>query len=415
MQENFDLIVIGGGAAGFMGAITAADSGRLSVAILESSSKTLEKVRISGGGRCNITNGCWEPHDLVVNYPRGEKPLLGPFSNFATGDAFEWFSNKGLELIVEKDGRVFPKSNLSTDVINCLTSESLKYNIKCYTKMNVYKIRHSKTKGFIVYCKNTQLFYSKYILIATGGSNSGKIIANRLGHKIIRSVPSLFTFKINAKWLTSCSGISVNNVKLKLISSGKVFEEYGRILITHWGISGPAVLKLSAFAARHLHEEGYKFQLSIKWLEEEVDVINKKLKEHKINFANRSIGKSYPFIKLPKRLWISILSSLNINPDYKWSSLSKVNQQNLCATLTKNLHQVHGRGPYGEEFVTAGGIELEDINLRSMESRICEGLYFAGEVINIDGITGGFNFQHCWTSGWIAGKSIAKSNNRDNC
>ena len=186
-------------------------------------------------------------------------------------------------------------------------------------------------------------------------------------------------------------------------------------MITHWGISGPSVLKLSAFAARNLHKDDYKSKLYINWLGEDIDVINSKLDEHKIDFSNKLISKSCPFVKLPKRLWISILKTLNINSDDRWSSLSKVNQHHLCEILTNNLHQLNGRGAYGEEFVTAGGISLEDINLRSMESRIYKGLYFAGEVMNIDGVTGGFNFQHCWTSGWIAGKSISKLINKDNC
>ncbi len=409
-RNLFDLIVIGGGPAGFMGAITAAEQGINLIAILESTSKTLEKVRISGGGRCNITNACWEPKDLVVHYPRGEKALLGAFSRFATGDAIDWFEGKGLKLIIEEDGRIFPKSNSSQEVVNCLKVAAAKAGIKYSTQMDVVKVDYlGGKKGFKIICRNKKFFYSKRILLSTGGNPSGKKIASNLGHKTIKSVPSLFTFKISEQWLKDCAGVSIDNIRMSLKTSHKTFDQSGRILITHWGLSGPAILKLSAFAARELYNQQYKANLTINW--SGFDTIKTKdlLIKYREDFANKSLKKIHPFKNLPKRVWLSILKMVNIDYDTRWSSLSKSNQVMLSEALSNDVHCIFSKGPFGEEFVTAGGIDLREIEFKSMESRIQKGLYFAGEIINIDGITGGFNFQHCWSSGWLAGQAVANS------
>ncbi len=409
MEETFDLIVVGGGASGFMSAITAAEERTSSIAILEETSKTLEKVRISGGGRCNVTNACWDTRELTSNYPRGKKALLGAFSRFSTGDAINWFEERGLELKVEEDGRIFPKSNSSKEVIKCLQKASIALGVQCLTGVKVKTINKLSDKTFQLECQNKKFFFAKRVLIATGGSPSGKRIAHNLGHQLINAVPSLFTFKLNAKWLTSCSGISVDRVNLRLISNDNQFEQFGRVLITHWGLSGPAVLKLSSFAARDLNLDKYKSSLCINWIDKDYNEINKLLEFYRSRYSSDSLKKYYPFDQLPRRLWVAFLENLDIDPNLKWSNFSNLKKDLLCKYLTKNNQLIIGKGPFGEEFVTAGGINLKEIDLKSMESLVCKGLYFSGEVLNIDGVTGGFNFQHCWTSGWIAGRAIASS------
>ncbi len=391
-----------------MGAITAAEEGLNSVAIFESTSKTLEKVRISGGGRCNVTNACWESKDLARNYPRGEKALLGAFSRFSTGDAVEWFKEKGLHLTIEKDGRMFPRSNSSIEVIRCLQDAAQKAGIKCLTGLDIQKVESlGINKGFRIKSRTKGFFYAKRILLATGGSPTGKKIASELGHKVIQAVPSLFTFKIASSWLKTCAGIAVDDVKIKLKVKDKMFEQYGRILITHWGLSGPAILKLSAFAARDLNLEKYNAKLFINWSSQNIKDAQDLLNLCRKDLSNKKIKNHHPFRNIPKRLWLSILKSIQLNPDINWSNLSKSHGNSLYKALTNNDHIISGKGPFGEEFVTAGGINLNEIKPNTMESRICRNLYFAGEILNVDGVTGGFNFQHCWTSGWIAGQSIA--------
>ncbi len=408
-KECIGLTVIGGGAAGFMAAITAAESGVTSVKVLESTSQILEKVRISGGGRCNVTHACWDPNELIVNYPRGEKALRGAFSRFATGDAKAWFEEKGLELIIEKDGRIFPKSNSSNEVIKCLKNAALRAGVNYSTQMEVMEILYIDHKeGFKIKCRNNKVLYTKKVLLATGGKANGKKIAKQLGHEIVNSVPSLFTFKLTAQWLKACSGIAIDKVSLRLKINKKVYEQSGRILITHWGLSGPAVLKLSAFAARDLYNYKYKALLTINWSDYDIYQARELLLGCRREFKSKSLKNLNPFKNIPNRIWLSILKSINISPATKWSTLSKKDLHYLCEAITNNNHSIIGKGPFGEEFVTAGGIDLKDICFKSMESRKCEGLYFAGEIINVDGVTGGFNFQHCWTSGWLAGKAIAK-------
>ncbi len=409
MKKSIDLVVVGGGASGFMGAITAAAEGVNSVVILESTSKTLQKVRISGGGRCNVTNKCFENSELVQNYPRGEKPLLGAFSRFSTKDTIRWFEEKGLELIAEQDGRIFPISNSSSDVIKCLRENAVRNKVDILTNMAVKNIEALEKDEFKIHCKNNKSIYAKKILLATGGNLSGRLISQSLGHKIIKTVPSLFSFKINSTWLTECKGISVRNVTLKLIIGKKVFEEYGTILITHWGLSGPGILKLSAFSARELNKSNYKAKLNIRWVNDSLTKIEENLRSYRNNFANVRLKKKYPYPNIPRRLWISILQSIKIDPNMQWYNLSNSYLKSLSNILFMNSHKIEARGPFGDEFVTAGGINLSEVNTNTMESKICKGIYFSGELLNIDGITGGFNFQHCWTSGWIAGNAIANS------
>ncbi len=408
LDKVVDLVVIGGGAAGFMGAIKAAEEGVISVVILEATKRTLEKVRISGGGRCNVTNACWEPTELSQNYPRGKSSLIGAFNQFATGDAVAWFEERGLPLIIEPDGRIFPKSNSSKEVIRCLLNTANRAGVSYSTKMIVKTIKFMGEKGFFLQCSDGTSFNAKKILLATGGDPRGKKLAYCLGHQVIPAAPSIFSFNLTDFYHRTCAGITVDNAYLSLKCGSKLFKEYGRILITHKGLSGPAILRLSAFAARELHETRYKALLEVNWTSATNDSIKDSLKLYRENYSSRTLIQKYPFEGIPKRLWISFLSYLGISPQTRWGGFSKSQEIGLCDLLSKNVFSINSRGPYGEEFVTAGGVCLNEVNFKSMESRIQKGLYFAGEVLDIDGVTGGFNFQHCWTSAWIAGKAIAK-------
>ena len=399
-----DLVVIGGGAAGFMGAITAINKGLGSVVILEGTLKVLEKVRISGGGRCNLTNSCWEISNLVNNYPRGEKQLIGLFNRFSTTEAFDWFQKQGLTLKVENDGRVFPLSDSSDDVIKCLTNVAKDSGIKVFTNSYVKQIIKTN-QGFDVLVKGSNNFKAKNILICTGGHPSGRRLAKSLGHSIIQPVPSLFSFSTSENSLKSCSGITLD-VKIKLTVSKKKFTETGSILITHKGFSGPVILRLSAFSARNLHANNYKGELRINWLSMNENEVRSKIDLYKLENGKKFVLNNKPFNHLPRSLWKALLLSEAIDSNLKWADLSKYEKESLVKCLTMKSYSIISRGPFGEEFVTAGGVSLKEINFKTMESKICKGLFFAGEVLDIDGITGGFNFQHCWTSGWVAGNAV---------
>ena len=402
-----DLVIIGGGAAGFMGAITAVSNGIGSVVILESSSKVLEKVRISGGGRCNLTNSCLEIYDLVNNYPRGEKQLIGLFNRFSTKDAFDWFQNRGIILKIENDGRVFPRSDSSYEVIKCLRDKAKNLGVKVFTNSHVRQI--SKTKeGFNILVKGSNYFKTKNIFICTGGHPSGRRLAKSLGHSIIDPVPSLFSLSSSDKSLASCSGISLN-VQTKLTVNKRKYAENGSILITHKGFSGPVILRLSAFGARNLHANKYIGELRINWICLTENEVRAKIDLYKQNNPKKLLLNNKPFINLPRSLWKAFILSENIDTQLKWSDLSKYQKESLVKCLTMKCYSINSRGPFGEEFVTAGGVSLKEINFKTMESKICKGLFFAGEVLDIDGITGGFNFQHCWTSGWVAGNSVVSN------
>ena len=400
-----DLVIVGGGASGFMGAVTAIRSGLRSVLILEGSSKVLEKVRISGGGRCNLTNSCRETSDLVNNYPRGEKQLISLFNRFSTIDALDWFQKIGLSLKIEKDGRVFPCSDSSEEVIKCLTAVAKQSGVKVFTNSHVKKIIKKKD-CFNLLVKGNNFFEARNILICTGGHPSGRRLAKSLGHSIVHPVPSLFSLSATENSLQTCSGISMD-VQIRLIVNKKKYTENGTILITHKGFSGPVVLRLSAFCARDLHANNYQGELKINWLSMTEEEVKLKIDLYKRDNGKKIVLNNKPFHNLPRSIWRALLTSLNIDSQLKWADLSKSKKYSIVKCLIMNKYNINGRGPFGEEFVTAGGVSLREINFKTMESKICKGLYFAGEVLDIDGITGGFNFQHCWTSGWIAGNSIS--------
>ena len=392
-----------------MTGITAAENGVKKIKILESSSKLLEKVRISGGGRCNITNATWIPSDFIDNYPRGGKQLLEAFSRFATGDIFEWFELRGIKLKIENDNRVFPVSDSSLQVVNCLRDAAEKIGIKISTRHYVKKIIKDSSDLFQIDADNKGCTVSKKVLISTGGHPSGYKLAESFGHQIIKPLPSLFTFSCKEKFLKTCSGVSAKNIFLKLLVNNRSFINKGDLLITHWGFSGPGILKLSSLAARDLYETKYKCKLIVSWS----DLDHKNLFD-KICYLREKKGKSNlsnvrPIPTLTKRLWLFLLRKMEINQDKTWSSILSFERDRMIDTLLKDEYNICAKGPYGEEFVTSGGITLDEVNFRNMESSLCPGLYFTGEVLNIDGITGGFNFQHCWTSGWIAGHAISHS------
>ena len=403
-----ELIVVGGGASGFMSAITAAENQVKKIIILESSTKLLEKVRISGGGRCNVTNASWIPSEFIENYPRGKKKLIESFSRFATGDVFEWFQNKGVKLKIEDDLRVFPISDSSLDIVNCLRNRAQNIGIKISVKKFVRRIeRVDKNSLFKVFVSQDDFLFAKKLLISTGGHPSGHRLAESLGHQIIKPVPSLFSFSCKDEKLKACRGVTVKNVYLEIYLNNKYFKSQGDLLVTHWGFSGPGILRLSSEAARELYEKKYNFKLRIKWTNlDYVELTNRMNNLREVN-GRSNLCNSRPIPSLTKRLWVYLLNKLEIDNSKTWSELFSAERIMIINILLNDEYQISGKGPFADEFVTSGGVSLDEVSLKTMESCICKGLYFSGEVLDVDGVTGGFNFQHCWTSGWLAGQAIS--------
>jgi hypothetical protein len=402
MNQNFDIIIVGGGAAGFFTAINIVEKNpKLKVAILERGADVLQKVRISGGGRCNVTHACFEPNELVKNYPRGEKELRGPFHQFCSGDTIAWFEKHGVELKTEDDGRMFPVSNSSQTIIECFLTATQKLGIEVLTGQSVQSL-FKKDTLWKIETQNENYLVEKLIL-ATGSNPKIWEMLQTYGHAVVSPVPSLFTFNIKDSRIKELPGVAAQvTVKVKdtkLTSSGP-------LLITHWGMSGPAVLKLSAWGARILHDKNYQFTIFVNWLNDvETSEAEKTLKDLKQEHAKKAVSKKSHF-DFPNRLWESLVLASGIEAETKWADLSKVQLQNLSNQLTNGAYQVNGKSTFKEEFVTAGGIDLKEINFKTMESKLHENLYFAGEIVNIDAITGGFNFQNAWTSGFILANSI---------
>ena len=407
-MNPFDLVVVGGGAAGFMTAVTAAENGVKRIIILEGSSKLMEKVRISGGGRCNVTNASWIPSELAENYPRGGIKLLESFNRFAAGDVFDWFEKRGLNLKIEADNRVFPVSDSSLDVISCLKKNAITKGVEILTKFFVKEILKTSDNLFTIFNSEKISIIAKNIILSTGGHPSGHKLAKNFGHSIIRPVPSLFTFSTKETKLNECSGVSIKNIDIEIQLNNKSFKNRGDLLITHWGFSGPAVLKLSSIAARELFDQKYKFNLIIRWSNLEYKELKEKIDNLKFNNGKLNLINLRPLPLLTKRLWVFLLNKMEINKDKKWSDLLANEREKMINSLLKDKYIISSKGPFGEEFVTSGGVSINEVNFKSMESLICPGLFFSGEVLDVDGITGGFNFQHCWTSGWLAGQSVSK-------
>ena len=404
----FELIVVGGGASGFMSAVTAAEHQVSNIIILESSTKLLEKVRISGGGRCNVTNASWVPSEFIDNYPRGRKKLIESFSRFSSGDVFEWFQEKGVKLKIEDDLRVFPISDSSLDIVNCLKNRAENMGIKISLKKFVKKIERVNSNGlFKVFISKDEFLLTKKLLISTGGHPSGYRLAESLGHKIIKPVPSLFSFSCKDEELKECKGVAVKNVYLEIYMNNKYFKSRGDLLITHWGFSGPSILRLSSEAARDLYEKKYNFKLRIKWTNLDLSELNNRMIKLRETNGTSNLCNLRPIPSLTKRLWVYLLNKLGIDNTKNWSELFSAEKYKIINILLNDEYQITGKGPFSDEFVISGGVSLDEVSFKTMESFICKGLYFTGEVLNVDGITGGFNFQHCWTSGWLAGKAIA--------
>ncbi|MDI1306683.1 MAG: NAD(P)/FAD-dependent oxidoreductase [bacterium] len=402
MNQNFDIIIVGGGAAGFFTAINIVEKNpKLKVAILERGTEVLNKVRISGGGRCNVTHACFEPNELVKFYPRGEKELRGPFHQFCSGDTIEWFEKHGVELKIEADGRMFPVSNSSQTIIDCFLKATQKLGIAVLTGQSVQSIFKKDTLWKVE--TQSENYLSEKLILATGSNPKVWEMLQNFGHAVVSPVPSLFTFNIKDSRIKELPGVAAQvTVKVKdtkLISTGP-------LLITHWGMSGPAILKLSAWGARILHDKNYQFTIFVNWLNDaDKEDVEKKLKELKQEHAKKLVSKKSPF-ELPNRLWESLVLASGIESETKWADLSKIQLQNLANQLTNGTFQVNGKSTFKEEFVTAGGIDLKEINFKTMESKLHENLYFAGEIVNIDAITGGFNFQNAWTSGFIVANAV---------
>lgn len=390
----YDLIIIGGGAAGIFASVQVkAKNQAAKVLVLEKSAKLLSKVRVSGGGRCNVTHACFDPQELVKNYPRGSRELRGPFSRFQPRDTVEWFESRGVALKVEADRRIFPVSDDSETIINCLLKEADQRGVEIFLRQRIDSIK-KVDGGFEV-----GSYRARRVLLATGSSPQGYEWAKELGHTIQEPVPSLFTFNVPSSPLKSLSGIAIDPVEVKI--EGESLKQKGPLLITHFGFSGPAVLKLSAWGARVLHKKGYKFAIKINWLPE-IEGVEETLLKLKMDKPNRALLSENPF-NLPKNLWKALLFNEKMLNDF-----SKNEIQCLAKKLQEDIYACDGKTTHKEEFVTAGGVTLKEIDFKTMESKICPGLYFAGEILDIDGVTGGFNFQNAWTNGYlleICGKS----------
>ena len=404
-----NLIVIGGGAAGFFCAVNAARlNPHVKVTILEKSNKLLSKVKISGGGRCNTTHQLFEIPALVKKYPRGEQFLKKAFYLFNTQDTIEWFAERGVELHAEADGRMFPISNNSSTIIECLLKEADQYHVKIEMQTEVKKITKLETQ-FQIETNKLGVIQADYICIACGGLPKLDMFnwISKMGHPIQSPVPSLFTFNMPKHPITTLMGLSVNNAVIKI--SGTKLKEQGALLITHWGLSGPVVLKLSAWGARQLADMNYQFSIQVNWLGETTDaMLRLDWSFYREQFSANKMGSKSPFT-LPTRLWHFLLNEAAISVDTRWAELKAVNQNKLIQLLTSQVFEINGKTTFKEEFVTCGGVQLSTIHPQTMESKLVPHLYFAGEVMDVDGITGGFNFQHAWSSGFNAATAIAQS------
>jgi predicted Rossmann fold flavoprotein len=402
MISKYDIVIVGGGAAGFFTAINIVEKNpSYKVAILERGKEVLTKVKVSGGGRCNVTHACFVPNDLVKYYPRGEKELRGPFHQFCSGDTIEWFEKHGVELKIEEDGRMFPVSNSSQTIIDCFTHTAKKLGIDVLTGQSVQSL--FKGNNYWKIETNVANYSCEKIVLATGSNPKIWDLLSEIGHTIIPPVPSLFTFNIKDKRIKDLMGVSaVASVKVK----NSKLEASGPLLITHWGMSGPGILRLSAWGARELADRKYQFAIEVNWLNEiSLEEAEERLKELKLEHSKKAVSKKSPF-EFPNRLWESLVFASEISEETNWADLTKKQLQNLALQLTKGEFQVNGKSTFKEEFVTAGGIDLKEINFKTMESKIHDNLFFAGEIINVDAITGGFNFQNAWTGGFIVAEAI---------
>ncbi len=404
----YDLIVVGGGAAGFFAAIEAATQNpKLKILILEKSTKLLSKVRISGGGRCNVTHNCFEASTLSRHYPRGQKEFKQLFRTFQASDTVQWFERRGVELITEEDGRMFPVTENSETIIECFQREAQKFKIEILITTEVSSITKSDN-DFVSCSRDERKFSSKKVLIAIGGhpQYSSYNWIKSLGHTIIAPIPSLFTFNDPSKEFTDLMGVAVQDAEVKI--AGTKFSSRGPVLITHWGLSGPGVIRLSAWAAQYLHEINYKFTALVNWTGEETEESVRNLFKEKTRVEGKKQIMSHPLFQIPSRLWEKLCTKAEVGEKMMWAEAPSKTLNRLIEFLVRSPFLIQGKTTFKEEFVTCGGVDLKEIDLTSMESKRVSGLYFAGEVLNVDGETGGFNFQSAWTTAFVAATAISK-------
>ncbi len=418
MQSSKTLLIIGGGAAGFFCAVNAARiNPSLKVIIVEKTGKLLTKVKVSGGGRCNVTHACFEIPALIKKYPRGTNFLKKTLHQFNTSHCVNWFQERGVKLKTEADGRMFSITDSSQTIIDCLMQEANKYGVEIMMNAEVKGIEvlssnpeiKSEEKKFKVLFSNFGFIHSDFILVACGGYSKSSMFnwLKEPGHSIEDPVPSLFTFNMPLNAITKLMGVVAENTSVKIIGS-KLSEE-GSLLITHWGMSGPAILKLSAWGARELANKNYHFNIIVNWVPKyNEQSLREEWQQIRTRHSAQKISNRNPFA-LPNRLWIYLLNECGIKEDVRWTDLAGKEQNKLIKNLTAQEFEVRGKTTFKEEFVTCGGIKLSEVDANTMQSKVVPNLYFAGEILDVDGITGGFNFQHAWTSGWIAAQSIAKA------
>jgi len=402
------IVIIGGGAAGFFAALACAElrSGA-EILILEKTSQVLSKVKISGGGRCNVTHADFDAREFSKRFPRGERALISAFGKFQASDTVAWFESRGVKLKIENDGRMFPTTDSSQTIIDCVLNAAQKAGIKLKTNCGVESAVKKSGGGFDLKLSNSEILFCDKLLLAIGGYRTPALgqLAVSLGHTLEPPVPSLFTFHVEISWLRQLAGVSLENAEVSV--PGTKLRERGALLVTHWGLSGPAILRLSAWGARELHGKNYQFSLQINWLPH--------LTEEKLAAEFQARRKSqpaklivnFPITPLPARLWEKLVLASGIARETRWSVLSGAAQHKLIQQLLHSKFPVTGKSLNKDEFVTCGGVRLSEVNFKTMESRVCPELFFAGEVLDIDGITGGFNFQAAWTTGWIAGCAMA--------
>lgn len=425
MVAPIRVVVIGGGAAGFFGAIACATAHpHAEVTLLEAGYQPLAKVRVSGGGRCNVTHACFDAAQLVQYYPRGGKALRGALTRFQPKDTVAWFESRGVKLKTEADGRMFPVTDNSETIVNCLTNAAEDAGVRVFTGTPVKSVKKCevtltpcaspmqgegsrKDYEFEVELKTGEVIECDRLLIATGSNPQAYRWLKDFGHTLEATVPSLFTFHLTDPRLQDLAGVSVNDARVKLPDAGKhLSEQTGPLLITHWGLSGPAVLKLSAWGARFLHEHQYQTPLIINWLPQYTEEsLRNTLLAVKSQLPRRQVTTSCP-LAVPKRLWISLTTSVGISNEIRWAEVSKKALNLLIQELIQGRYLIKGKGVFKEEFVTCGGVSLKEVDFKTMQSRLVPHLYFAGEILDIDGVTGGFNFQSAWTTAWLAGQAI---------
>jgi predicted Rossmann fold flavoprotein len=403
------ILVIGGGAAGFFAAITCAEQNPMArVMILDKNSTLLSKVKISGGGRCNVTHACFDAKRLVTFYPRGERALLGPFHSFQPKDTVHWFESRGVKIKTEDDGRMFPITNDSQTIIDCLKNAAHKAGVQVHGGVSIASVARGADGLFKAKLVTREEIDADRLLLATGSNPQGLHWAENMGHTLVPPVPSLFTFTIVDPRIANLSGISVDNAAVALENSK--LEAAGPLLITHWGLSGPAALKLSAFGAREFHKRDYKTSLRINWISAAPDAADKTLAYFKTTAPKKVVHGHQPY-KIPQRLWVQLAVAAGIGAEKRWADASKDQLRALARELTAGVYSMTGKSAFKDEFVTAGGVSLDEVNFKTLESKKCPGLFFAGEILDVDGVTGGFNFQNAWTTGYLAGKALAAEKN----